>query len=417
MQPAASSAQSLMAFWAGLHSLTQFFLLAIILLALFFHIRFTQKAVAYGPTILTTTGIFATFVGVALGLSEFDTSNVQSSVPSLLAGLKTAFWASVAGVGGALTLKFRDYFIGPRVRQDQQQPEDVTGADLANQLGQIHRALIGAEEGSLISQLKLSRQDSNDRLDALKAAQTEALAKLSEMGSKALVEALRDVIKDFNQKISEQFGDNFKELNIAVGRLLIWQEQYKSHVEAAVARLNDIGRLTSQATADYAKMVEHSSAFSKVAEDMGGLLAGLEEEKQQLSTLAEQLATLLISASGSLPEIEKKVLELTDQLTRAVTDNQATVSRAITENAESIRNSVQAVYTDLTYASSENNKQIAELVSKTKEQVAALDAALAEELQKSLQSLGRQLTALSEHFVNDYTPLTEKLRRLVHMAN
>jgi len=46
-----------------------------------------------------------------------------------------------------------------------------------------------------------------------------------------LVEALRDVIHDFNNKITEQFGDNFKELNEAVGRLLIWQEDYKGFVE------------------------------------------------------------------------------------------------------------------------------------------------------------------------------------------
>lgn len=91
MAPTTSTAQSLMASWAGLHTHTQFFLLLIVFLAVFFHIQFTRKAVAYGPTILTTTGIFATFVGVALGLSEFDTSNVQSSVPGLLAGLKTAF--------------------------------------------------------------------------------------------------------------------------------------------------------------------------------------------------------------------------------------------------------------------------------------------------------------------------------------
>ena len=52
------------------------------------------------------------------------------------------------------------------------------------------------------------RQDFNDRLDALKKAQDEALQKMSQMGSQALVEALRDVIRDFNARINEQFGEN-----------------------------------------------------------------------------------------------------------------------------------------------------------------------------------------------------------------
>ena len=187
-------------------------------------------------------------------------ANVQASVPALLEGLKTAFWASVAGVGGALTLKFRDHAFGVRAPTDGEKPADeVTAGDLAAHLSNIHRGLVGGEDGSLISQIKLLRQDTNDRLDVLKAAQSEALAKLSEMGSKALVEALRDVIRDFNQKIGEQFGDNFKELNAAVGRLLVWQEQYRLHVEATVQKMEEVGRVSARATADYSQVVEQST--------------------------------------------------------------------------------------------------------------------------------------------------------------
>jgi hypothetical protein len=60
-------------------------------------------------------------------------------------------------------------------------------------------------------------------------------------------------------------------------------------------------------------------------------------------------------------------------------------------------------------SSSEHNRQIAEMVAKTKDQIAALDRALSEELTKSLESFGRQLSALSEKFVSDYTPLTDRL--------
>jgi hypothetical protein len=45
-----------------------------------------------------------------------------------------------------------------------------------------------------------------------------------------------------------------------------------------------------------------------------------------------------------------------------------------------------------------------------------LDKALEEELRKSIESLGRQLTALSQKFVQDYTPLTAQLQRVVQMG-
>src|SRR4051812_14857975 len=103
-----------MAFYNNLPAIRLGFLGLIGIITLFFHVFFSEKTVESGPTILTTTGIFATFLGIALGLYDFDVANVQASVPSLLNGMKTAFWASVAGVGGALTLKYRHYAFGTR---------------------------------------------------------------------------------------------------------------------------------------------------------------------------------------------------------------------------------------------------------------------------------------------------------------
>jgi len=356
---------------------------------------------------LTTTGIFATFLGIAIGLAEFDVKKVQESVPALLDGLKTAFWASVVGVGGALTLKLREHVYGTRaVPSAADVGDEVTAADLAVLLGKIHSALVGSEEGSLISQIKLTRQDTADRLDALKAAQIEALARLSEMSSKTLVEALRDVIRDFNSKISEQFGDNFKELNDAVGRVVVWQDQYRSQVEFGTKRFEDIARLLAQATNDYAAIVERSQAFSQAADDLRTILVALNSENQNLVSVCADLASLLRAAEGSLPSVEAKIIEMSNQLAASITGHQEIVGRAISETANALRNSVDTV-----------SGQLSELGQKTNAQVEALERALARALQDSLTSLGQQLTALSEAFVEDYTPLTQKLRQLVQMAS
>ena len=153
----------------------------VLLITVIFHGTYSDKTVEFGPTILTTTGIFFTFLGIAIGLKEFDVSNIQASVPELLAGLKTAFWASVAGLGAALTLKARHYAFGLPVRKDGEPAAGATVDDLAESLKGIHWALAGDSDATLVSQLKLMRQDLNDRLDGLKKAQTEALQMLSEM--------------------------------------------------------------------------------------------------------------------------------------------------------------------------------------------------------------------------------------------
>ncbi len=66
----------------------------------------------------------------------------------------------------------------------------------------------------------------------------------------------------------------------------------------------------------------------------------------------------------------------------------------------------------------ENYKaNIEKMIADNADRIKNLDNELGQELNKSLESLGSQLTTLSQHFVNDYRPLTEKLKELVQLAN
>ncbi len=392
------------------------FILFILCLALFLHLRFGEKAVAAGPTILTTTGIFATFVGIAIGLSGFDAAHIQESVPSLLSGLKTAFWASVAGVGAALTIKIRYFFLGAPSSSVIDPEAGASIEDLLRAMKSVQLALAGDGDATVVSQLKLLRRESNDRLDALAKAQNEALLALSQMGSATLVEALREVIRDFNAKITEQFGDNFTKLNEAVGNLLVWQDKYKSHVESTGARLERVLEQVETLQSQLATLVARGADFTKIAEDLSALLRALETQKTQLSQTAEALSRLLLSASKSIPEVEKRIEEITSQLARAMVQNQEMLSSTLRENSATLKQGVEASMSAVSKFHHEQASQIEDLLKQSKAQTDALEKTLEAELTKSLESLGGQLAALSEKFVKDYTPLTDRLRQVVEMA-
>ena len=53
---------------------------------------------------------------------------------------------------------------------------------------------------------------------------------------------------------------------------------------------------------------------------------------------------------------------------------------------------------------------------KINQQFADFDQQMQQELQRSLELLGSNLASLSEKFVADYSPLTEKLRALVNAS-
>ena len=55
-------------------------------------------------SLIVSTGVLGTFIGIVIGLWHFDTGNISASVPELLEGLKLAFITSILGMGISLLL-------------------------------------------------------------------------------------------------------------------------------------------------------------------------------------------------------------------------------------------------------------------------------------------------------------------------
>lgn len=53
------------------------------------------------PSVLTSIGLFGTFLGIQIALSNLDPKNIQAGVDTLLSGMKTAFTSSLFGLGFA----------------------------------------------------------------------------------------------------------------------------------------------------------------------------------------------------------------------------------------------------------------------------------------------------------------------------
>lgn len=376
-----------------------------------------ERAIHEGPSFFTTGGIFFTFVGIAEGLYGFDPQNIEASVPALLDGLKTAFIASVVGVFIALSIKLRYALLGIPQSKISKTVTGGTIDDLITQMASVQHALVGEEESTLLSQLKLLRQDTNDRLEGLRKSQAEFMARMAQDNSKALIEALQEVIRDFNTKISEQFGDNFKELNEAVGRLLKWQEAYRDQLTQIIEQQARITDNINTASDRYSRLIADAETFARVSGQLQSILTGLETQRRQLETSLKSLAELVLAASEGLPKIEGKIVQLTEQMTFGVKHHQSEVTTALRSGSEIVRQALDDTKKLLLATTQANNQEVnshmKHLAERTNEQITKLDAALEQELTRSISSLGKQLTALSNRFVEDYRPLTEALRDLV----
>jgi carbamoylphosphate synthase small subunit len=115
--------------------------------------------------------------------------------------------------------------------------------------------------------------------------------------------------------------------------------------------------------------------------------------------------------------LEPQILKMVTQVTTGVDNAQKELSAAYIKAAQAAVENDKAyrILTQQTMDATQKafNAHVQKMTEDTQKNIVLLDAALEKELTKSLTTLGRQLTALSQQFVADYTPLTERLRQLL----
>lgn len=346
---------------------------------------------------------------------------MAESVPHLLEGVKTAFLASLSGVGGSLLIRARHYFQKKPIPQASGTPKAASLDDVVAATYALQQSLAGNEDGSLLTQLKLMRQEQADELRALRSSFDTFASKMAEDGSKALIDALKDVINDFNAQINEQFGENFKQLNASVEKLVIWQQQYKDELDILQTVQKSSANDLKEASLGLASFIGQASSFAQTANVLENTLENLARQHQDIEQSQRSMSEVLSQMKEVTPQFSRKIDEMTASMAQGVVKLQDNISDVVMDfgtQAESFTSEIKQFLTKtLSQSQSEVNAGLTQSVEKIHQSVVALDTGLQEELTKSLETLGRQLASLSEKFVADYTPLTERLREVVRIAS
>jgi hypothetical protein len=297
---------------------TQGAIACISLIGLALHVRWGPRSASLGPTLLTTLGIFFCFSGIAWGLLDFDPSDIKASVPRLLGGIRTSFWASVFGIGWALTIKLRVLLLGSpsAARGAVAGAQGATVDDLAEHLGQLNRSISGTDESTLLAQVRSLRAEANQGLERLNQSLERYTEGVAEANAEALVGALSEVVRDFNAKISDRLGDSFLQLNAAVEKLLVWQKQYEQQLNALIEQETMTRKTMTEASRRYGDLVNKSTVFTTTAESLRDLLVANEARSQQLYSSLWSLSEVVTTAAAQIPRLEGKILEMTRQIER-----------------------------------------------------------------------------------------------------
>ena len=427
----------------------------------------------HGAALCTTLGVLGTFTGIFLGLLEFDVAEIDRSVPQLLEGLKIAFSTSIVGMSAAVLLRIVASFASRPETAGETTPEaihrtlreiDNTISESADRqagaLADLRAAVSADSDSSVVTQtqkLRISVEDGNRQLIAEFKRFAETIA---ENNSRALIEALEQVVRDFNTQLNEQFGENFKQLNQAVGALLEWQERYKSHVEtteerieAAVAALQtseialrDIAEHATRIPEALEKLRALLNGFAATAETLQRIMGDLGAAMDDLKAHLEAVASLKDRALESFPTIEKNIAALTegfaaaihkalseqDEAFAALSGGYEEMRRKSGEAQDAFRASLEAVlenvriqvssaldaHTDTINNSAnvmqrQHQEQLRQSQDLIEKRIQTLDQGMERTLTHALETMSRQLASLSEKFAEDYEPLTQRLKELL----
>lgn len=432
-------------------------MLAVFVLGLRFAKKGTQvEFVNYVPTLLTTTGIFGTFLGIVMGLLDFNQNDIEASIPPLLEGLKTAFITSLAGILFSLVFKTLSTisFLKPKLVEESithATPEAILGAMQAQviEIIALKEAMTGNEESTLFGQLKILRGDINDNAKlSLNSSMTQAEKNqhnfeafseklwlklqdfadtLSKSATEQVIEALKQVIVDFNNKITEQFGENFKHLNEAVHKLVEWQENYKQQLDQMQQQY---ARGVESITATEASVAHISEQSKVIPESMNDLKNVMEVNQHQLAELERHLEAFQImrdKAVEAVPQIQQQVQATVNDISAAVITASEHYKQLLSESDEYIKAHVNTSNVLLEKFASETEKGITHVGERLKEsseriskdvEVAANEftdntSRTNEALQTSSDYLQAQTDIIKQHLQDAVSDLNSVMRDMI----
>lgn len=419
-------------------------ILAVFALAVIFSLqRRAHGFVHYAPNLLTTLGILGTFIGIVIGLLDFkvgSSAEIQESIGPLLEGLKTAFITSLAGMFSAIVFKSIESTGWLRLGSQEEGPGGVGPDEIYHEIRlqreameSLAQSIAGEEDATLISQVRLLRADQRDAVKEQKlmfgkqselldiVAQTavsqaerfEAFADnlwkklddfadmLSKSATEQVINALREVISDFNHNLTEQFGENFKELNAAVGKLVEWQDNYRMQLEQMGLQYAEGVRAITQTEASVAHISEESK---QIPVAMGELRTVLETTQHQLGELERHLEAfrdMRDRAVEAVPQIRQQMETMANEVSSAVKNAGENIvaageaaSMVLVEGAKEFEDRVQRTNEGLASASDQlanNSERIREQLEDTVKDINAHVREMVDVVKNNTGSIGETL--------------------------
>ncbi len=337
---------------------------------------------------VVTVGIFGTFFGILLGLYNFNVDDISGSIPPLLEGMKLAFVTSIAGMLSSLAITI--------VQKAFPSPYSKTGNPLNDKLSDQTRLLKEFLDESkktneaIIEQVKNHRIESKDELTKVRDSLDQTLEKLSEGATKEIIQALEMVITDFNNNLTEQFGENFKQLNDACLKLVEWQQRYIESIEQTEKTLSEAVNSLEKTSESVSNIANRNKEFEEFCDRTTLTLNTMKNMLDDNIAIQEQLRESINSLKTVSNDLER-IPQAFESITTVMDEN----------NKKTIESLEQT------------NTKLEAYIKSSSDSVNNLNA----KMNEATKNLNDSLVSLTNQFGDNYRNFLEQIEQLMVRNN
>ena len=282
-----------------------------------------KRTVDAFPSIVSTLGVFGTFLGITIGLAGFNVNDLTQSIPILLGGLKTAFYTSLCGMGGSLLLR---HFCTD-IKFDKEDG-GISSTDAAiRELGKSVREM----STTMVSAIK----ETKDVVRQMGDSQTSFYTQLLEMEKKS--EEKRTNVDSTLSRLALIQGEQIAaQRNMALSLASI--DSVNKRVEESLGEIVDA---QSANTSTFDEMNEELKKFSQILRsEVDEIEDKMESTNKLLTNKFDEFSELLKkSNTEALVNVMKKV---TEEFQKQMND---LISRLVQENFAKLNESVEKLNT------------------------------------------------------------------------
>ena len=275
------------------------------------------------PPVFPTLGIFCTALGITIGIWNFNTTDIQSSIPQLLKGLRLAFVATMAGIIGLIIFQKVNAIIQKKIDDDPNRPVKQT-----DELSAI---------AALTFEVKELKNDNQKQIEKLIQSfgtdlETKVSSKLSTLE--------KEIVNLQNAANENQYKNNigFETIN-------------QTTIESNYGIMTELGKLNEIQTRNGEKANKNTDQIIKAMNENNKLTAKKFDEFSEL---------LRKNNTEALVEVMKKA---TEQFNEQMSE---LINRLVKENFAELNNSVKSL-NEWQHQNKEQVQKLTEQFQKTTE--------------------------------------------------